>query len=57
MKIHVILTKYELVWVTMTRFGYGLWDFRELWDFTSNRVGRHRKPMGYHRLWVVKSMV
>ena len=28
-----------------------------LWDFTGKGVGGHRKPMGYHRLWVVTSMV
>ena len=44
------------VWV-MIRFGYGLWDFRELWDFPGNGVGGCSKPMGYRRLWVVTSMV
>jgi hypothetical protein len=40
-----------------TGFGYGLWEIRELWDFTMNRVGGHSKPMGYHRLWVITGMV
>ena len=57
MKIHIILTKYGLVWVMVTRFGYGLWDLGGLWDFTGNRVGGHLKPMGYYRLWGVRSMV
>jgi len=56
MKIHIVLIKYGLVWVMMTRFGYGLWDITELWDFTGNRVGGHSKPMGYYRLWVMTGM-
>ena len=50
------MIKYGLVWVMMTRFGYGLWDITELWDFTGNGVGGHSKPMGYYRLWVMTGM-
>jgi hypothetical protein len=48
---------FDQLWVMRTASGYGLWDFRGLWDFTGNGVGGHSKPMGYHRLWVVTSMV
>ena len=45
------------VWVMMTRFSYGLWDMRELWDFTGNRVGGCSKPWvttgyGLSQVWV-----
>jgi hypothetical protein len=42
---------FDQLWVMMTASGYGLWDF--------TGVGGHSnlKPMGYHRLWVVTSMV
>lgn len=45
------------VWVMVTRFGYGLWDFGGLWDFTGNGVGGRPKSMGYYRLWGVTGMV
>ena len=31
----------------MTASGYGLWDFRGLWDFLGNQVGGRQNP------WVI----